>query len=72
VQSELEREYAQHASEKAYLDSILKVAGKPDTEHGGKIRIADDVRQSGDWRCFFGSKAAGAAGSVAGAAAAAV
>ena len=70
VQNELASERAERAEEKAYLDSILKVAGKPDTEHGGKIKIADDVRQSGDWRRFFGSKAASAAGSVGGAVAA--
>jgi hypothetical protein len=56
---------ASHALEKAYLDSILTAAGKPDTSSGGRIVVADlGSRKSGDWKQFFASKANSARAAV--------
>lgn len=47
-------------TEKAYIDNILKAAGKPDTASGGRIVVSDIGSRNGgegDWKSFFASKA---------------
>ena len=65
AENELQETKKQHDNERAYVDGILKVAGKPSTHHGGRVVMADAPnRGSGDWKRFFGSKAGSAAGTA--------
>lgn len=63
VENELEETKRQHQNERAYVDGILKVAGKPDTRNGGKVVMAETPnRGSGEWKKFFNARAASATG----------
>ncbi|KPI37267.1 uncharacterized protein AB675_1504 [Cyphellophora attinorum] len=60
MESELQETKRQHENDRAYVDGILKVAGKPDTRNGGRVVMAETPnRGSGEWKAFFKAKAAG-------------
>jgi hypothetical protein len=62
MESELQETKRQHENDRAYVDGILKVAGKPDTRNGGRVVMAETPnRGSGEWKKFFNAKAAGGA-----------
>ena len=62
TEAALASEKSERESEKAYIDNILKVAGKPETSQGGRIVVTNlDSRDGGeDWKSFFASKATSA------------
>lgn len=66
IENELQETKKQHADERAYVDGILKVAGKPDTRNGGRVVMAETPnRGSGEWKKFFNSRAASSAAGTA-------
>jgi hypothetical protein len=57
MENELQETKKQHQSDVAYVDGILKAAGKPDTRNGGRVVMAEAPnRGSGDWKRFFNAK----------------
>jgi hypothetical protein len=62
MESELQETKKQHESDRAYVDGILKAAGKPDTKNGGRVVMAEAPnRGSGEWKKFFNAKGTGSA-----------
>jgi len=60
MENELQETKKQHETDRAYVDGILKAAGKPDTRNGGRVVMAEaPTRGSGDWKNFFGASRAG-------------
>lgn len=65
MESELHETKKQHQSDVAYVDGILKAAGKPETRNGGRVVMAEAPnRGSGDWKRFFNAKGQGGGSAV--------
>ena len=62
TEAALASEKSERENEKAYIDNILKVAGKPETSQGGRIVVTNLGPRDGgeDWKSFFASKATSA------------